>query len=130
MNASVPAVTVEAGPHSIAEPAARDAAHAAVHNIMAWAGMLNGATLVDVAEITPSHQQGVGNLYREVDYPLMPCLGIVDFVVPAGAAFDKGDLLATVRWPKLSAAMRGRQSCCDSSCSSPQNPAGSSRVSS
>ena len=50
-----------------------------------------------MAEITPTHQQGVGNLYREVDYPLMPCLGIVDFVVPAGAAFDKGDLLATVR---------------------------------
>ena len=104
MGVSVPAVTVEAGPHSIAEPAARDAAHAAVHNIMAWAGMLNGATLIDVAQITPSHQQGVGNLYREVDYPLMPCLGIVDCVVPAGAAFDKGDLLATVRCQlKLSA---------------------------
>ena len=39
----IPAVTVEAGPHSIADPKHRDAASAAVHNVMVWAGMLPGA---------------------------------------------------------------------------------------
>ena len=92
----IPAVTLEAGPHNVAEPAARDAASAAIHNVMAWSGMLPGAGLIDVSKITPAHLN-LDNLHRELSYPVVRKRGIVDLVVPAGAAFAKGDLLANVR---------------------------------
>ena len=31
------------------------------------------------------------------NYPRAPCAGIVDYELPAGAAFKKGDLLAVIR---------------------------------
>ena len=85
----------QAGPHNVAEPAARDAASAAIHNVMSWSGMLPG-TLIDVSKITPAHLN-LDNLHRELSYPVVRKRGIVDLVVPAGAAFLKGDLLANVR---------------------------------
>ena len=86
----------QAGPHNVAEPAARDAASAAIHNVMSWSGMLPGASLIDVSKITPAHLN-LDNLHREISYPVVRKRGIVDLVVPAGAAFVKGDLLANVR---------------------------------
>ena len=79
-----------------AEPAARDAASAAIHNVMSWSGMLPGTSLIDVSKITPAHLN-LDNLHRELSYPVVRKRGIVDLVVPAGAAFLKGDLLANVR---------------------------------
>ena len=62
-------MTVEAGPHNVAEPAARDAASAAIHNIMSWSGMLPRTALVDVGTITPAHLDGghdqPGKLHKE-----------------------------------------------------------------
>ena len=92
----IPAVTLEAGPHNVAEPAARDAASAAIHNVMSWSGMLPGTDLIDVSKITTAHLN-LDNLHRELSYPVVRKRGIVDLVVPAGAAFAKGDLLANVR---------------------------------
>lgn len=92
----IPAVTLEAGPHNVAEPAARDAASAAISNVMSWSGMLPGTDLIDVLKITAAHLN-LDNLHREVSYPVVRKRGIVDLVVPAGSTFVKGDLLATVR---------------------------------
>lgn len=92
----IPAVTLEAGPHNVAEPAARDAASAAIHNVMAWSGMLPGTDPIDVSKITSAHLN-LDNLHRELSYPVVRKRGIVDLVVPAGAAFATGDLLANVR---------------------------------
>ena len=92
----IPAVTLEAGPHDVAEPAHRDAASAAIHNVMSWSGMLPGTSPIDVSKITPAHLN-VNNLHRELSYPIVRKRGVVDLVVPAGASFAKGDTLANVR---------------------------------
>ena len=54
-----------------------------------------GASPIDVSAIVPAHLN-VDNLHRELSYPIMPTSGIVDFVLPAGAAFKTGDLMANV----------------------------------
>ena len=82
----VPAVTIEAGPARVAEPAHRDASYAGVMNALLWNGNAPGRRPIDVASIVDVHQHPT-ELHRELQYPIVdlpPPGGVIDLKVDAG----------------------------------------------
>jgi predicted deacylase len=107
----IPAVTMELGGNASVDASARDAGVQGVLNALAHAGCCPrevAAPIVSVPtplaspaadETAPSSSppQPLPPLYRCLDYPYVPCAGVVDIVRRAGDRFRWGDLLAVVR---------------------------------
>jgi predicted deacylase len=93
----VPSTTLELGPANVADPAARDAGLQGCLNALSWAGCLPHQLIEPLDQFVAANVN-LGNLHRVLsNYPRAPCTGIVDYAIPAGATFKKGDLLATIR---------------------------------
>ena len=93
----IPSTTLELGPANVADPAARDAGLQGCLNALSWAGCLPDHPIEPLDHIVTANVN-LENLHRVLsNYPRAPCTGIVDYAIPAGAAFKKGDLLATIR---------------------------------
>eukprot|EP01052_Picozoa_sp_SAG31_P027643 SAG31_NODE_2601_length_5363_cov_2.456173_2_plen_155_part_00 len=92
----VPSTTLELGPANVVDPAARDAGFQGCLNALSFAGC-SSAPVVPLDSIVPANVN-LDNLHRVLsNYPRAPCAGIVDYQIPAGTPFEKGDLLAIMR---------------------------------
>jgi predicted deacylase len=93
----IPSTTLELGPANVTDPAARDAGLQGCLNALSLAGCLPSQPIKPLDDIVAANVN-LDNLHRVLsNYPRAPCTGIVDYVVPAGTAFKKGDLLAVMR---------------------------------
>ena len=93
----IPSSTLELGPHSVVDPAARDAGLQGCKNALVLAGCLPGEPIKPLDGIVRANVN-LDNLHRVLsNYPRAPCAGIVDYQVPAGTPFKRGDLLAIMR---------------------------------
>jgi predicted deacylase len=122
----VPAVTIELGGNAPVEPSARDAGVQGVLNALAHAGCcpreiaapircvptpcalalaasdIAAAGPVDAnsggaSEVAFAVSAAAAPLFRHLDYPYVPCAGVVDFLLKPGDCFVVGDTLAVVR---------------------------------
>ena len=84
-------------------PHTGDAGLQGCKNALVLAGCLTAEPILKLDHLIAANVNA-GNLHRVLsNYPRAPCAGLVDYVVPAGAPFQKGDLLAVMRggWPIL-----------------------------
>ncbi len=115
----VPAVTIELGGNASVEPNARDAGVQGVLNALAHAGCCPREVAAPIrcvptpcaltAATGPADAAGGGSsvataaaavaapLFRHLDYPYVPCAGVVDFLLKPGDRFAVGDTMAVVR---------------------------------
>jgi len=91
--ARIPAVTVELGSWGVVTPDALEAATVGIHNVLVWAGMVDGELRPNPAA-PHAHQRGQ---FRRRRHPLAPASGLVRHLVRPGQPIESGQPVAELR---------------------------------